>query len=162
MDLRDQGYIKISDFAHRVGKSIETIRAWDKSGKLKPAIKNGEKGHRFYTEEQVQQVLNSGAGRPAYNADFVHKLDQVLRMMKNVDTKVSGIESGDEAEEVFKPLSVRIQDVIEDVEALPESDDRDLSVIRMKEAFLMLKRSGAFNNDEDTDKDGQGKSEPVI
>lgn len=47
---------KISEFANRVGVSIQTLRLWHKQGILIPACcTNG--GQRRYSEAQVQQYL---------------------------------------------------------------------------------------------------------
>lgn len=47
-----RGYMKISEFAAVVGVSVQTLRNWDTSGKLKPAeLTDG--GHRVYTVEQL-------------------------------------------------------------------------------------------------------------
>lgn len=151
MDAQAKGLMKIGEFALRVGKSIETLRSWDKSGKLKPALKQGENGHRFYTEAQVQQVLQSGAGatpQVAYNAEFLNKMDKMMQMMNSMNSKVSEIDAEDIVHEE-DPLDTRLQDIIDEVENLSESDDRDLAAIRLREAALLLKRSGAFDKDED-------------
>jgi len=46
---------KVHEFAELVGKSTKTLRRWDESGKL-PA-KRQVSGHRYYTEEDLFQVL---------------------------------------------------------------------------------------------------------
>jgi putative resolvase len=43
-------------FSKLVGKSIQTLRLWDKEGKLKPHHVT-EGGHRYYSEQQIHQVL---------------------------------------------------------------------------------------------------------
>lgn len=49
-------YYTIGQFSKLVGKSIQTLRLWDKEGKLKPHhITEG--GHRYYSEQQINQVL---------------------------------------------------------------------------------------------------------
>ena len=49
-------YYTIGQFSKLVGKSIQTLRLWDSEGKLKPHHVT-EGGHRYYSEQQVNQVL---------------------------------------------------------------------------------------------------------
>jgi len=49
-------YYTIGQFSRLVEKSIQTLRLWDNEGKLKPHhITEG--GHRYYSEQQINQVL---------------------------------------------------------------------------------------------------------
>ena len=49
-------YYSIKDFAELIGVSQNTLRLWDKSGKLKPHHKtNG--GHRVYSEQQADEYF---------------------------------------------------------------------------------------------------------
>lgn len=50
-------YYSIGQFSKKVGKHIDTLRNWDKNGKLKPAYV-AESGFRYYTEEQINEVLH--------------------------------------------------------------------------------------------------------
>ena len=49
--------ITISEAAEILGVSIDTLRRWDKSGKLKPA-KTSEAGYRLYYKSQIELFLN--------------------------------------------------------------------------------------------------------
>ena len=49
-------YYSIGPFSKLVGKRIQTIRLWDSEGKLQPHHVT-EGGHRYYSEQQVNQVL---------------------------------------------------------------------------------------------------------
>jgi len=49
--------ITISEAAEVLGVSIDTLRRWDKSGKLKP-IKTSEAGYRLYYRSQIELFLN--------------------------------------------------------------------------------------------------------
>lgn len=46
----------IGKFAKEIGVTIESVRNWDRTGKLKPSFKNPS-GHRYYTQEQVDLYL---------------------------------------------------------------------------------------------------------
>lgn len=46
----------IGKFAEEIGVTIESVRNWDRTGKLKPAFRNPS-GHRYYTQEQVDLYL---------------------------------------------------------------------------------------------------------
>jgi predicted site-specific integrase-resolvase len=53
----------IGEFAKKIGKTVQTLRNWDKKGVLKPAyITQGK--HRMYREEQVYEILQQ-SGLPA-------------------------------------------------------------------------------------------------
>ena len=46
----------IGKFAEEIGVTIESVRNWDRTDKLKPAFRNPS-GHRYYTQEQVDLYL---------------------------------------------------------------------------------------------------------
>jgi len=46
---------KPGEFAKKVNRTINTLRAWDKSGKL--TAKRTPSGHRYYTDEDFNAVL---------------------------------------------------------------------------------------------------------
>lgn len=49
-------YYSIGEFAEKIGKSIQTLRNWDKNGSLKPShITVG--GTRYYSQEQLNHFL---------------------------------------------------------------------------------------------------------
>lgn len=49
-------YYSIGEFANKIGKTIQTLRNWDKNGTLKPAhITSG--GTRYYSQEQLNHFL---------------------------------------------------------------------------------------------------------
>ena len=45
----------IGQFAKKINKTQQTLRNWDKSGKLKPEIVDEKTGYRYYTEKQVKE-----------------------------------------------------------------------------------------------------------
>lgn len=51
-----QELISIGEAASILGVSIDTLRRWDKSGKLKPIKSKG--GHRIYDRSQIELFLN--------------------------------------------------------------------------------------------------------
>ena len=51
-----QELISIGEAASILGVSIDTLRRWDKSGKLKPIKSKG--GHRIYNRFQIELFLN--------------------------------------------------------------------------------------------------------
>ena len=49
-------YYTIGEFSKKVGLSINTLRNWDKDGKLKPAyVTDG--GHRYYSDDQLNRLI---------------------------------------------------------------------------------------------------------
>lgn len=49
-------YYSIGEFAKLTGKTIQSIRNWDKIGTLKPNHKTSG-GHRYYSQEQLNHFL---------------------------------------------------------------------------------------------------------
>jgi len=56
-DMAEQELITISEAAEILGVSIDTLRRWDKSGKLNP-IKTSDAGYRLYDRSQIELFLN--------------------------------------------------------------------------------------------------------
>jgi len=56
MDLKNQDLIAIGKAAELLGVSVDTLRRWDKSGKL-PVVKSTG-GHRLYSRFQIELFLN--------------------------------------------------------------------------------------------------------
>lgn len=52
-EVRKLKKYSIGKFAEEIGDTIESVRNWDRAGKLKPAFRNPS-GHRYYTQEQVK------------------------------------------------------------------------------------------------------------
>ena len=50
-------YLTAPEFAKQIGVHEQTVRMWDKNGKLKPHHKTPG-GKRLYSEEQVQKYLH--------------------------------------------------------------------------------------------------------
>jgi predicted site-specific integrase-resolvase len=50
-------YYSINKFAKIIGVTTQTLRNWDRRGKLHPHH-TGSNGYRYYSEEQLTQVLN--------------------------------------------------------------------------------------------------------
>lgn len=50
-------YMRITEFANRIGVCVNTLRSWDSKGILKPALRLPDSNIRLYTEEQVEQYF---------------------------------------------------------------------------------------------------------
>lgn len=50
-------FLTIGEFSRRVGVSAVTLRKWEERGFLKPHHRSYT-GYRYYTEEQVAEVLS--------------------------------------------------------------------------------------------------------
>lgn len=50
-------FLKIGEFASRIGVTPTTLREWEKRGWLVPHHRSPS-GYRYYSEEQVKQVLS--------------------------------------------------------------------------------------------------------
>jgi len=60
----------IGKFAKLIGRSIETLRSWDKQGKLIPSYRS-EGGHRMYSEEQLNEVLQIVKPKERFNLGYI-------------------------------------------------------------------------------------------
>lgn len=47
-------YMTVKKFAEKLGVTTQTLRVWDKSGRLKPVYRS-ESGYRYYSDEQLAQ-----------------------------------------------------------------------------------------------------------
>lgn len=54
----DGTYLTIGDLAEKAQISQQTLRRWDKSGKLRPAVKL-KNGTRLYSPEQAKTCIES-------------------------------------------------------------------------------------------------------
>jgi len=73
----------IGEFAKKIGVTIQTLRDWDKSGKLKPAYRS-KGNHRYYTEEQLNEILQKKQPKNRINIGYVrvnanHQKDDLKR-----------------------------------------------------------------------------------
>lgn len=50
-------YMRITEFANRIGVCVNTLRSWDSKGILKPALRLPGSNIRLYAEEQVEQYF---------------------------------------------------------------------------------------------------------
>src|SRR3989338_7937208 len=55
--MAEQDLITISEAAEILGVSIDTLRRWDKKGKLSP-VKTSDAGYRLYNRAQIELFLN--------------------------------------------------------------------------------------------------------
>lgn len=56
MKEKNNEYLSIQEFAKAIGVCTQTVRRWDKQGKLKPNHKTPN-GYRVYTREQINEYL---------------------------------------------------------------------------------------------------------
>ena len=56
-DLLMSKYYSINKFSKILGISVQTLRNWDKKGKLHPHHTSSN-GYRYYSHEQLNQVMN--------------------------------------------------------------------------------------------------------
>jgi len=73
----------IGEFAKKIGVTIQTLRDWDKSGKLKPAYRS-KGNHRYYSQEQLNEILQKRVPNKRINVGYVrvsanHQKDDLKR-----------------------------------------------------------------------------------
>jgi len=59
-----KGFVTIKSAAEIVGVSIETLRNWDKQGKLR-SKRDPQNGYRLYCISQIQEFLKTAKAKPA-------------------------------------------------------------------------------------------------
>lgn len=52
--------IRVSEAAKLLGVNPMTLRRWDEQGVLKPAVRDGKRGDRRYTKNQILEILDKG------------------------------------------------------------------------------------------------------
>lgn len=55
-------FLNIKEAAEFLGTSANTLRAWEKKGKIK-VYRNPQNGWRLYKKEDLEQLLNSIVGK---------------------------------------------------------------------------------------------------
>ena len=75
----------IGKFAEEIGVTIESIRNWDRTGKLKPAFRNPS-GHRYYTQEQVDLYLGLHEPDVEHEGKRAHKAKKMIEELKSDDS----------------------------------------------------------------------------
>ena len=89
--IRDRSQMySIGQFAKKVGKTVETIRIWERKGILAPACRS-QGGHRMYSEEQLAQVLRKDQPKNRINlgyacVDSPHQKDDLLRQEQLIES----------------------------------------------------------------------------
>jgi len=83
----------IGQFAKRIGKTVETLRNWEKKNVLIPAYKT-EAGHRMYSEEQLIEVLQKETPSERINIGYCrvsanHQKDDLERQVALMESYLS-------------------------------------------------------------------------
>lgn len=126
-----QTLLTLAEAAAELGVSKETLRNWDRNGKLSP-VRNQNNNYRMYREEDVRgmkvDLLNSGEDQPPQDdraqpreAEFRRLLAKIHRVIRDVDGKSNLLERLDEA---VKVLFMKIQ--VENHTDLPNPFDRTI------------------------------------
>jgi len=83
-------YYSIGEFAELIGVTQQTLRNWDKAGKLKPTHK-GKSGYRYYSQQQLQYYLGLKGDNPVKKKVVGYcrvssnkQKDDLLRQVENV------------------------------------------------------------------------------
>lgn len=81
----------IGQFAKKINKTQQTLRNWDKSGKLKPQIVDKDTGYRYYTEKQLKEFYGEVSGKERIVIGYCRvssakQKDALARQVENVKT----------------------------------------------------------------------------
>ena len=83
----------IGQFAKKIGKTVETLRNWERKNVLIPAYKSKAK-HRMYSDEQLIEVLQKQQPENRINIGYCrvsanHQKDDLLRQISLVENYLS-------------------------------------------------------------------------
>ena len=85
-------YYSIGEFAELIGVTQQTLRNWDKAGKLKPSH-IGKSGYRYYSQQQLRYYLGLKGENPAIRKVVGYcrvssnkQKDDLERQIENVKT----------------------------------------------------------------------------
>lgn len=81
----------IGQFAKKINKTQQTLRNWDKSGKLKPEIVDVSTGYRYYTEKQLKEFYGEITNKERIVIGYCRvssakQKDALERQVENVKT----------------------------------------------------------------------------
>ena len=62
-------YYSINEFSKILGVSAQTLRNWDKEGKLKPAYTKSN-GYRYYSEESIMSYTQERKTKKELNKNY--------------------------------------------------------------------------------------------
>lgn len=87
-------YYSIHEFSKLIGRTPQTLRNWDLSGKLKPHH-TGANGYRYYSHQQLNEVLGvSDIQRKAVGYCRVSsnkQKDDLVRQIQNMESYLSSL-----------------------------------------------------------------------
>ena len=70
----------IGEFAKKTGITIQTLRDWDKSGKLKPAFRSvNSRRYRYYSEEQLNEMMQKRINIGYIRVSAKHQKDDLIK-----------------------------------------------------------------------------------
>lgn len=81
---------KPGEFAKLVNRSVPTLRAWDRQGKLQPKRLPG--GHRYYTDEDLLTALNIER-KPIDTQTLIYGRASSPKQKKDLERQMSALES---------------------------------------------------------------------
>ena len=71
----------IGEFAKKIGVTIQTLRDWDKSGKLKPAYRS-KGNYRYYSEDQLNEILQKRVSNSRLNGKRSHINKKIIKELE--------------------------------------------------------------------------------
>ena len=81
----------IGQFAKKINRTQQTLRNWDKSGKLKPQIVDKNTGYRYYTEKQLKEFYGEVSNKERMvivycRVSSAKQKEELERQVENVKT----------------------------------------------------------------------------
>ena len=81
----------IGQFAKKINRTQQTLRNWDKSGKLKPQIVDKNAGYRYYTEKQLKEFYGEVSNKERMVIGYCRvssakQKEELERQVENVKT----------------------------------------------------------------------------
>ena len=81
----------IGQFAKKINRTQQTLRNWDKSGKLRPQIVDKNTGYRYYTEKQLKEFYGEVSNKERMVIGYCRvssakQKEELERQVENVKT----------------------------------------------------------------------------
>lgn len=87
-------YYSIHEFSKLIGRTPQTLRNWDRSGRLKPSH-TGSNGYRYYSEKQLNEVLGTENTERLVigycRVSSYKQKDDLERQVENMETYLSSL-----------------------------------------------------------------------
>lgn len=101
--LENKKLYSINKFSKLIGRTPQTLRNWDKSGRLKP-VHLGGNGYRYYSQEQLNEILDIKSNKKVIGYCRVSSSKQKDDLQRQVDSMEKYLNSLDTEYEIIQDV----------------------------------------------------------